>query len=1450
MCVPIMLVFLAGTSAGASVGGVSLDVYNSRSGQLYRHVSVPSRPSLGVSWVPGQLGASLPPSEAGAWIPPPSRINRPGRSPADIERLAAGADNITVVGTWRVLCLLVDFPDHPPQWHGGTAGATHYRDLLFSQGTHLTGSFYDYYREVSYGRFTVAGTVSGGTAGWYRAPSPYATYTNNASGLGPYPNNAQKLVEELVDLADPDVNYADYDNDRDGYVDALFVVHSGPASQTVAPAQKPHHLSNHKWEIADRRRDGRVISVYCMQAENARLGAFAHEFGHILGLPDLYDTDGSSNGIGSWSLMADGDHLGDPPESRPGHPDAWCKYRLGWLNPTVVQGRQTGVVIPPVETHAKAYALWKDGSPGREYFLIENRQRIGFDGRLPGIGLCIWHVDEAKFARQNTQEWWPGKPTGDGKHYLVALEQADGAWDLEHRTNEGDAGDPFPGLRNRRVFDATSTPDSLSYGGGQTGVRVWNMRESADRPEITANLQAGTPTVAAPAEVVITPQAPSPDEDLTATTTASVPDAVSEFTWWLSIDGGQTYTRKQGAETNQLSKTYTEPWQMWQARVRLKVGDSYSDWTSSWPVTILPGVDPAGNRVRRTWFAHQHTRPPGLTDAQWNEHYYNSDGRSWATAFHYLPNATGKVQSGDMILFGPGDHTNGTPDFTGVSLMSTAPRDPKVCEATITGPLKLGGTRCVAYGLTINLESSAPTTVEGCRGKVTWIPAVDGAMKVQEFTGELWATKTAGKRLQIDVRRSALTMMQIRPPFAGDAAETRITVTENTITGLAFIQGSADTGLTGDVRVTGNTVKRANLTVMTHRCSAVVADNTVERGQLFCTAQSARVLRNQVTGPAGGPYDAGLSCTAPTLRVSGNVVSGASGPGLVVAGGTESQPADVSDNTLSGNKGGGLLAIGGSLAFTYVNIHDNRITDNQSTSDESRGGGIYLKGQTYSTVANNLISGNSAVDGGGIYSAGVTAVVRNNRILSNTATERGGGVFCGPSTQRETFEENLIQGNKARNGGGVWYRRGEFWRNTVVENEARENGGGVFRALSAVSHGPLLTNNVIARNRAMNGGGVCLGDDASVPSYWVSGGALEGNTLVANRATHGGGVYAGTQRSPASPYPIVVKNCIITDSTRGGGIEQGPGVAVQPSYNNVFNNAGGNYIGLPNQKGVNGNLSVSPRYVDPTGDYHLQSQAGHWDATAKAWVKDEATSPCIDAGDPTSPYGEEAEPNGDRVNMGAYGNTREASKSFVSMMTDHSPDSGDTGVPLTAAIRIVFRWNLYQDTVGPRFSLTPAGGSKVAGTFQWPVAGQRMVFRPSAPLQPNTKYTVELAKGIKRVTGEVISWSESFSFTTGAASAGASMITACAANAVGGTGAITLGLSIPASVSVSILNLAGRTVATLPPRDLPSGLSTVLWDGRSLTGTPVPAGRYLVSVTARSPDRAESRALTVLSLAR
>ena len=439
----------------------------------------------------------------------------------------------------RVLILLATFTDHQYQ-----TDASYYDSLIFGN---QMGNMRHYYHEISYGEFHLIPGQMPSEIGWADMPQTYAYYVDGQNGFGSYPQNAQGLVVDLVNLVDPDVDFSVYDNDGDSYVDGLMVIHTGPGAELTG---SNNDIWSHAWSIPRQTLDGVYLEGYSMEPEYWRssgdmtCGVFCHEFGHQLGLPDLYDTDYSSEGLGDYTLMAGGSWNGTL-GSRPAHMDAWCKTQVGFATATVLTQDSTGIEIPVSEFSPAIFRVWRGGvGTGNEYFLIENRSSYGYSVGMHGItGLFIWHVDDA--VGSNRHEWYPGH-TSSG-HFKVALEQADGDWDLERNMNSGDGGDPFPGYWNNRTFSNSSLPNSMDYSFAPTDVQITNISDVDSIMTFDLSL--------APQPYVLV-QNPNGGEiwpiDLTATIEIERYVTTDPAVIFLSRDGGTTWTELftlTGAET-------------------------------------------------------------------------------------------------------------------------------------------------------------------------------------------------------------------------------------------------------------------------------------------------------------------------------------------------------------------------------------------------------------------------------------------------------------------------------------------------------------------------------------------------------------------------------------------------------------------------------------------------------------------------------------------------------------------------------------------------------------------------------------------------------------------------------------------------------------------------------------------------------------------------------------
>lgn len=446
---------------------------------------------------------------------------------------------LTTAPTQEILVLFIDFSTPPPGGPAARLDLGYFDDMLFGRvydppeyapypGYPTNRTLKNYYKEVSYNQVNVVTLNMPSKLGWLHSTQSYDYYCTadgvHDNGFGPYPQNAQGMVVEAIELADPYVDFAQYA--IDGIVPNLFVVHAGTGAEWSAA---PNIIWSHSWDLSEGTgltgyvADGVRLNNYAVMPEVGgdltgfaapasgpfppTVGVYAHEYGHVLGLPDQYDYGYESEGTGMYSLMAGGSWNRYPnyqifSGNSPAHLDAWSKYRLGFTTPVVVSSL-TNVALRPAETSPTSYKMVVPLSGGKEYFLFENRQQIGFDQgfarRGPGVhGLAIYHVDDTVLTRNywrpnEAENWKEFRSEGAEKawtgetHYGISLIQADDQWHLEHGVYwTGLEGDLYPGTLGVREFSSFSKPNSSNYyfwGGsapkfGYSGITVKNIQET------------------------------------------------------------------------------------------------------------------------------------------------------------------------------------------------------------------------------------------------------------------------------------------------------------------------------------------------------------------------------------------------------------------------------------------------------------------------------------------------------------------------------------------------------------------------------------------------------------------------------------------------------------------------------------------------------------------------------------------------------------------------------------------------------------------------------------------------------------------------------------------------------------------------------------------------------------------------------------------------------------
>lgn len=355
--------------------------------------------------------------------------------------------------------------------------------------------------------------------------------------------------------------------------------------------------------------------------------------------------------------------------------------------------------------------------------------------------------------------------------------------------------------------------------------------------------------------------------------------------------------------------------------------------------------------------------------------------------------------------------------------------------------------------------------------------------------------------------------------------------------------------------------------------------------------------------------------------------------GFTITGGTGSWR----QNAL---QGGGIFFNASSGTVENCAIVQNNV--------DGGGGGVMCWESPKVNLSNCIISGNSASgSGGGVFCRNDSSMTMTNCIVRGNAAKGtvsfvngyGGGIVCHVNSSM-TINNCTITGNSAGVSSGVLFCAQDSSVNMtdcIMTNNTTQGWGGAILCWHAAT---TLTNCVIASNTAVkNHGGLII-------EYTDSSLIITNCTIWGNSA---GGIESGV--ACIFGASAMIRNCIIGGNTVAGG--SGIYLESSPSILNVtYSNVAGGQTGVITRAGTTlkwgeGNIDADPFFADPSnGDYHLKSEAGRWDSNIRNWIQDDVTSPCIDAGDPMSPIDLEPFPNGGFVNMGAYGGTSEAGKTY------------------------------------------------------------------------------------------------------------------------------------------------------------------------------------------------------------
>ena len=429
-----------------------------------------------------------------------AQLNRLKKVAKKDPRKVGGATGNDYTGKKKGIIILVNFKSQ--SFKEGHDQALYNRianEVGFTNADGFKGSVHDYFLAQSGGLFDLTFDVVGpvqmeNVSSYYGANDEWGN-----------DKRAHEMVIEACKGADKDVNFKDYDWDGDGEVDQVFVLYNGlgeaagGSSNTVYPheyALSGYNEIDENGKYIDYRLhlDGVTIDTYACSSEMTissgsktvidGIGTICHEFSHCLGFPDLYDTTYTGFGMGDWDLMDQGSYNGGNNCGMvPAGYSAYERWCAGWLEPICLTEDTEVTAMKALSEGGDAYVIYNEAHPD-EYFLLENRQKTGWDAELPGKGLLVihadydeeiwnWNIVNSKITKSNYEEYYGveyGDPDGGplNDHMRLTVVPSDNKSSVYNTS-----GDTYP----RNTLDSitnNSTPKFSLYNANTDGGKLLN----------------------------------------------------------------------------------------------------------------------------------------------------------------------------------------------------------------------------------------------------------------------------------------------------------------------------------------------------------------------------------------------------------------------------------------------------------------------------------------------------------------------------------------------------------------------------------------------------------------------------------------------------------------------------------------------------------------------------------------------------------------------------------------------------------------------------------------------------------------------------------------------------------------------------------------------------------------------------------------------------------------